>query len=227
MERKAFLKLGVSALGMATILPMLTSCAKDTTTSANTGTEGACTVSPSETAGPFPTKDPKAFIITDIRSDRKGVDMTVNITIQNTKASCAALAGAMVDIWHCDAAGAYSEYGSVSALHFLRGRQTTNAKGMVSFLTKFPGWYNGRATHIHVHIFSASGASLLVTQIAFPEASDSAVVTVNKTAPYKVVSSGYTYNKSDGIFSDGTANQMSVITGSVAAGYILTQTIKV
>jgi protocatechuate 3,4-dioxygenase beta subunit len=235
MQRKEFLKLGFSALGAATILPRISSCIKDTSnTGGNTGIDGACTAAPTETEGPFPTHTPAAYAITDIRSDRKGVDLTANITIQNVNASCAALAGAIVDIWHCDAEGNYSEYGgggmqntNYTSVHFLRGRQTSNAKGVVTFLTKFPGWYNGRATHIHVHVYNAAGKSLLITQIAFPEATDSAVVAVNATSPYKAVSNAYTYNKNDNVFSDGTANEMSTIAGSIAAGYTLTHTVKV
>ena len=35
---------------------------------------------------------------------------------------------------------------------FLRGIQTTNANGEVVFTTIYPGWYQGRATHIHVEV---------------------------------------------------------------------------
>jgi protocatechuate 3,4-dioxygenase beta subunit len=234
MNRKDFLKKGLSALGFAVVAPMIVACNKDTTTTTTTGGTGTCAVTNTETAGPFPTKAPSDFVKADIRSDRAGVDLTVNITIQNINNSCAALAGAIVDIWHCDAAGNYSEYGgsgiqatNYTTVHFLRGRQTTSAAGLVKFLTKFPGWYNGRATHIHVHVYNASGKSLLITQIAFPEATDSAVVAVNKTTGYKVVDSAYTYNAKDNVFSDGVTNEMSTLTGSVSAGYVLAHTIKV
>lgn len=113
--------------------------------------------------------------------------------------------------------------------HFLRGRQTTDANGLVNFTSIFPGWYSGRATHIHVHVYKADGTSLLVTQIAFPEGSNSAVVLVNASTAkgYTKGMSGYTYNSNDNVFSDGTANEMSAITGSVSAGFALTHTIKV
>jgi protocatechuate 3,4-dioxygenase beta subunit len=174
--------------------------------------------------------------MTNIVSDRTGVGFTINVTIKNTNANCAALAGAIVDIWHCDKDGYYSEYGGTgmqsvdfTGVHFLRGRQTSNANGMVGFKSIFPGWYSGRATHIHVHVYSASGTSLLVTQIAFPEGSGSAVVLVNASMAngYSKGMSGYTYNASDNVFSDGVANELSTITGSVSDGFVLEHTINV
>lgn len=110
-----------------------------------------------------------------------------------------------------------------TAYHFLRGRQVTDAAGQVTFTSIFPGWYTSRATHIHVHIYSASGASLLITQIAFPEGAGSAVETVNNATAYGYTKgmSGYTYNASDNVFSDGTSTEMSVITGDLSSGYEL------
>ena len=96
----------------------------------------------------------------------------------------------------------------------------------MSFVSVFPGWYSGRATHIHVHVYTAAGTSLLVTQIAFPEGSGSAVELVNACSGYRGMS-GYTYNASDNVFTDGTANEMSTVSGSVSAGFKLAHTIKV
>lgn len=249
MERKDFLRgLGLVGLGSLAI-PILSSCGDDdsstdssttdTTQATDTGSStgsSTCSVTPSETAGPFPTKSPSSLVKSDITSDRTGVPLTINITIQNKNASCAALAGAIVDIWHCDKDGYYSEYGGTgmqsadfTAVHFLRGRQTTNTNGLVSFTSIFPGWYSGRATHIHVHIYNSAGTSLLVTQIAFPEGSGSAVVLVNAstTNGYTKGMSGYTYNSNDNVFSDGVSSELSTVTGSVAAGFVLTHTINV
>ncbi len=116
-----------------------------------------------------------------------------------------------------------------TSVHFLRGRQTTNANGLVSFTSIFPGWYSGRATHIHVHIYNSAGTSLLVTQIAFPEGSGSAVVLVNASSAngYTKGMSGYTYNANDNVFSDGFSSELATVTGSVAAGFVLTHTINV
>lgn len=243
MERKEFLKRGFSALGFATIVPMI-SCSNDTvdpetttdTTGATTGnttgsTTGTCTSTVSETAGPFPTKSPASYVLNDITSDRKGNKLTVKITIQNKTNSCAALAGALVDIWHCDAAGAYSEYGGTGMqstdytnVHFLRGRQTTDANGLVTFTSIYPGWYSGRAPHIHVHIYNASGKSLLVTQIAFPEDVSKVVYAQGVYASHGQAD---TTNARDNVFGDGVTTEMSTVTGSASAGFELTHTIVV
>lgn len=245
-SRKHFLK--HMFIGAASVPAILQACKKDTSGSGSSGSgsgsgtgsgTGSCTLSPTETAGPFPTITPSSLVRTDIRDDRTGVAFTIHITVQNKNSSCSALSGVIVDIWHCDKDGYYSEYGGTSmqtvnytGVHFLRGRQVTDASGKVSFTSVFPGWYSGRATHIHVHIYTAAGVSLLITQIAFPEGGSSAVATVNgsggTTYGYTKGMTGYTYNASDNIFSDDTAGaEIAAVTGSLSGGYTLNHSIAV
>jgi len=237
MERKEFLKKGISALGLAVIVPMI-SCSNDTidpeTAADGTATgnmPGACTVTATETEGPFPTDSPSDYVLTDITSDRQGTKLAIDITIRNKNSSCAALAGALVDIWHCDAAGNYSEYGgngmqstSYTDVHFLRGRQISDAGGLVKFTSIYPGWYSGRAPHIHVHVYNASGKSLLITQIAFPE--DVSKV-VYAQGVYATHGQADTTNARDNVFRDGTSTEMPIVTGNASEGYELTHTIVV
>jgi protocatechuate 3,4-dioxygenase beta subunit len=233
MERKEFLKKGLAALGIAAVAPMVTSCKKDTVdTTTTTTTTGSCTVAPTETEGPFPTKSPSTLQMVDIKSDRTGVPFTIKITIQNKNNSCAALSGAIVDIWHCDKDGYYSEYGgsgmqsvNMQAFHFLRGRQVTDANGLVGFTSIFPGWYSGRAPHIHVHVYDSAGKSLVVTQIAFPTAVCDTVYTTATTLYTKGKQD--TANTADNVFSDSLATELATVTGSVSAGYVLTHTVVV
>lgn len=49
-----------------------------------------------------------------------------------------------MEIWQCDATGNYSQYGTQTAQTYLRGIQTTDANGQVTFTTVYPGWYQGR-----------------------------------------------------------------------------------
>lgn len=242
MERKDFFKsMGLAGLAFAG-LKVLGACTTDDGTitadasGTNNGTTG-CTVSPGETAGPFPTISPATLVASDIRPDRTGIPLTVTISLKNTNNSCNALPDAIVDIWHCDKDGNYSEYGGTGMqstnytnVHFLRGRQVANANGEAAFTSIFPGWYNGRATHIHVHVYNASGKSLLITQIAFPEGSNSAVVQVNTSSAngYTKGMSGYTYNTNDNVFSDDDeGTEIATITGSVSNGFALTHIINV
>lgn len=218
-------------------LPTLNACSNDDDNSAvqgiNPGDMGGETcdsaTTPSETEGPFPTHNPSTLVTSDIRSDRTGINLQTNITIINTAG--AAVANAIVDIWHCDKDGNYSEYGgsgmqstNYTNVHFLRGRQTTDASGKVSFLTIFPGWYSGRATHIHVHVYNASGTSLLVTQIAFPEGTGTAVANVNG---YSKGMNGYTYNAQDNVFSNSYQCETCTTSGNNIDGYSSESTITV
>jgi protocatechuate 3,4-dioxygenase beta subunit len=246
MERKHFLKSGLAALGLAVIAPLAVSCGKDTDTTTSTDTDttttttggttsGSCTATSSETAGPYPTITPSSYVRSDITDGQAGVPLTVKITIANTNNSCAALSGALVDIWHCTAVGYYSEYVDTpgggyatidyTASHFLRGRQTTDSNGLVTFTTIFPGWYSPRAPHIHVHVYNASGTSLLVTQIAFPTDVCNTVYTT--ATDYKAHGTQDTANTADMVFSDSLATELSTVTGSVSAGYTLTHTVYV
>lgn len=236
MERKEFLKRGFSVLGFAAIAPLI-SCSDssidpENSTGTTTGTTaGTCTSTASETAGPFPTKTPGGLVTNNITLDRTGNALIVKIIIQNKSNSCAALPDALVDIWHCDAGGNYSEYGGTGMqstnyqnVHFLRGRQTTDANGLVTFTSIYPGWYSGRAPHIHVHVYNASGKSLLVTQIAFPEDISKVVYAQGVYASHGQAD---TTNARDNVFGDGVSTEMSTVTGSVSAGFELNHTIVV
>jgi protocatechuate 3,4-dioxygenase beta subunit len=219
MRRKEFLLKSIAAMGGAMAIPFLPACKKE-----GAGT-GACVTSPAETAGPFPTKSPNSFVVMDIKGDRTGVAMTMKLTIQNVNDGCNALAGALVDVWHCDKDGNYSEYGSQTSAHYLRGRQTTDSSGVVTYKTIFPGWYPGRAPHIHVEIFNASGKSLLITQIAFP--TDVCDTVYGTATNFYVKGKQDTSNTRDNIFSDSLSNELGILTGSVSSGYKLEHTIKV
>lgn len=159
--------------------------------------------------------------------------MAMNITIKNANAGCAVLAGAIVDVWHCDKDGYYSEYGgtgmqsvNLTTVDFLRGRQTTDANGLVGFKSIFPGWYSGRAPHIHVHVYNAAGKSLLVTQIAFTYAASNTVYTTGQSYGYTRGAQD-TLNERDNVFSDGVTSELATLSGSLSGGYTLTHTIVV
>lgn len=221
MDRITFLKRSVKGLGAIVALPTVVgACAKDED---DATPSGGCTLSPAETAGPFPIKTPADLVRENIISDRAGVPLLITITVQKQSNSCAPLAGVLVDLWHCDADGNYSEYGSFTSNDFLRGRQTTNASGQASFISIFPGWYPGRAPHIHLEILDASETSLRVSQIAFPA---DVCNTVYATTHYNGTAD--TSNAGDNIFSDSlSGNLADSITGNTTDGYTLLKTIVV
>jgi protocatechuate 3,4-dioxygenase beta subunit len=188
MKRKQFLKKGILGLTSMIAIPITAISCKNN--DAPSPSNGGCSVTPTEAKGPFPIKTPSQLVIENITSDRTGVALLMNLTIQNRNNNCAALAGVLVDVWHCDREGNYSEYGTHATVNFLRGRQTSNADGNVSFITIYPGWYPGRAPHIHIEVLRSTGASLLVTQIAFPEDISSQVYTSALYAPRTIAPGG-------------------------------------
>lgn len=227
MQRKDFLKKGV--WGLATVITG-TVIAGDNKNE-NTVTGDDCDVSPRETKGPFPTKTPAQMMQSNIKSDRDGIALLINFTILDKADKCKPLTGAFVDIWHCNKDGNYSEYGNhpmqrtdFTSMHFLRGRQTTDAHGHVSFLSIYPGWYRGRAPHVHIEIFDQAGESLLVTQVAFPEDISKKVYS---SQMYAARGEADTPNNRDSVFSDSLAEQMATITGNVKDGFTLSSTIVV
>lgn len=232
MDRKKFLKDGFWGLGVIIALPTIAaSCSKDDDKS-DTGDNNLdnCMVSPAEMAGPFPIRTPAQLAQANIIGNRTGIPLLMKITIQDQSNDCSPLEGVYVDVWQCDKDGNYSQYGgnqlqstNYTNQNFLRGRQTSNSDGQVSFISIFPGWYPGRAPHIHVEVLTAGGVSLLVTQIAFPVSVYSAVY----------AASGYNglpdrSNTQDSIFSDSLDRNMAdSITGNNIDGYTLLKTITV
>lgn len=236
-RRRALRALGVAlaggsvsaALGCgsdAPASPSPTISTQETTTGSS-----ACVESASETRGPYPdvtgmVNNP-AFYRQDIREGKTGTALTLVLTIVNTRNACAPLSGAAVEIWQCDAAGNYSEYAQPgyngTGQTFLRGLQTTNASGQATFLTVYPGWYQGRATHIHVDV-NVSGRIVKSTQIAFPEETSRQVYA---SGVYASKGQNPTSNTSDMVFSDGTSTELAALNGSPSSGYTATLTVGV
>lgn len=221
MERKKFLKNALLGLSTIAALPtVISSCNSDDAYDAN-----ACNPSPEETAGPFPIKTPAQLVRENIIGNKSGVPLMITLNIQNTNNNCSPIEGALVDIWHCDANGNYSEYdgqleGDFTNESFLRGRQSTDANGNASFISIFPGWYPGRTPHIHVEVKNNTGQSLLITQISWDENISN---TVYSTQGYK--GNADTNNSNDGIVSN--ANLADGLTGNTTDGYTLIKNIKV
>ena len=164
----------------------------------------------------------QAFFRRDISEGRPGLALTLVLTIVDTNQSCQPLSNAAIEIWQCDASGNYSEYSQPgyngTGQTFLRGLQVTDANGQATFTTIYPGWYAGRATHIHVDVF-VNSVNKKTTQIAFPEATSAAVYA---SGVYASKGRNPTSNTSDMVFSDGTSQELATLAGSVASGYTAT-----
>src|SRR5215472_17154342 len=121
----------------------------------------ACVARPQQTAGPFFVEE--ALDRSDIRSDpatgavSAGVPLRLAFRVSRLSGgACAPLPGATIHVWHCDAVGRYSDIGgwggSTAGQKFLRGYQKTDPAGAAAFTTIYPGWYEGRAVHVHFKI---------------------------------------------------------------------------
>jgi len=154
-----------------------------------------------------------AFYRQDITEGKPGTPLTLALTVVNVASGCTPVADATIDVWHCDHTGGYSEY--TTAGTYLRGLQETGANGRATFATIYPGWYPGRSTHVHLDVF-VNGSLVKTTQMAFPEEVTAAVYA---QGAYASRGQTPTTNSRDNVFSDGVANELATMTGSVSSGY--------
>lgn len=125
----------------------------------------SCVLIPAKTQGPYFVDERlnRSDICIDPSdgSVRAGVPVNLTIVVVRADSSCAPVQGAVVDIWHADATGKYSDIAGegTAGRKYLRGLQATDANGAANFTTIFPGWYSGRAVHIHVKVRVFGGSS--------------------------------------------------------------------
>lgn len=237
MKRKAFLK-RLGLLGAAIAGPAIgLSKAKEIMDEPSNQEllESSCTTAPDETAGPYPA--PSSVSTTSlVRSNitegsQTGIPLSLTFTIVNSQNNCLPVSGLRVDIWHCNKRGYYSAYdgqpgidGTVNnaGTTWLRGIQYTDSNGQVSFTTIYPGWYTPRATHIHVQVFDANNTLLCTTQLAFPDANNTAV-----NAYYATSGTNSFTNSNDMVFSDSYSDELMTVSGSTANGYTATKQIAI
>ena len=198
----------------AAALPLATSTlAASALVTSTLATEAiACVVRPAMTEGPYFVDE--MLNRSDIRIDTaddsvsEGRLLLLNFRVQQIDGSgCVPLAGVQVDVWHCDAEGVYSdvsERGFDTTGHtFLRGYQVTDANGLATFATIYPGWYSGRTVHIHYKIRTDPAASEgyeFTSQLFFDDALSDQVFA---NAPYNAKGQRNTLNSNDGIFQGG------------------------
>ena len=223
-----------------------TSTSSGSSSSGSSGTS-TCSVIPEETAGPYPGDGSNSnssgvvnvltlsgIVRSDIRTSiagasgtAAGVPLTVTLTLVNTNSSCASLEGYAIYLWHCSREGLYSLYSSgVTNQNYLRGVQSTDSNGQVTFTTIFPACYSGRWPHIHFEVYPSLAKATVATnkiktsQIAMPEAECD---TVFATTGYSASVSNFSQISlsTDNVFSDGATLETPTISGSVSAGYAI------
>jgi len=165
-----------------------------------------CVLTPEMTEGPYYLDD--QVIRRDVTEGKTGLPLRLELTVADAT-TCAPVPGLMVEIWHADAEGSYSGFGSGgSTSTFLRGGQNADTNGTVVFQTIYPGWYRGRTVHIHVKVHD--GDTEHTSQLFFDQALTDEVFT---KAPYQGHSGGTT-NSQDSIYGGGGAQTTLKMTPS-------------
>jgi protocatechuate 3,4-dioxygenase beta subunit len=247
VDRRRLFGMAANAAATVIVSQSLLGCASDAVTGAtNTDTTGtttpttpssSCVLTAALTEGPYFVDE--KLNRSDIRSDpttgavSTGVplSLTFNVTRFASNA-CTPLTGAYLDVWHCDSSGTYSDVSgngngaSGSGKKFLRGYQITDANGVAAFTTVYPGWYQGRAVHVHFKLRLFAGTTKtyeFTSQFFFDETLTS---TVHALSPYSSKGKRDTVNTTDGIYSGLSAAEKAALTlqasvsGSGYAGII-------
>lgn len=209
-----------------TTIPNPTATLAEAAAASTTVPAPSCVVRPALMEGPYFVDE--LLNRSDIRSDpsdgsvREGAPLYLTFNVsQITADGCVALPGAFVDIWHCDADGVYSDVVDRSfntvGQKFLRGYQETDANGQAQFLTIYPGWYNGRAVHIHFKIrtFLNNGGAEFTSQLFFDEEFTDLVY---QQEPYASTGQRTVLNEQEGIFQQ-SGGQLTLTVSETSDGY--------
>jgi protocatechuate 3,4-dioxygenase beta subunit len=181
----------------------------------------SCILTPEQTEGPYYIAGEK--LRRNITEGRPGAAMLLRTFVVDAS-TCRPIRNAAVDIWHADAGGVYSGFGTgASNRTFMRGVQRTNAKGLASFRTVYPGWYQGRTVHIHVKVH-VGGTVLHTGQLYFP---DSVTDAVYRHTPYSARGSRDVRNATDSIYRNGGSRSTLSVKKNGAGLYIATITMGV
>jgi protocatechuate 3,4-dioxygenase beta subunit len=172
-----------------------------------------CVLTPELTEGPYYIAGEK--LRRNITDGRPGTPLQLHLSVVDAS-TCKPIKGAAVDIWHADAGGVYSGFGAGAASrNFMRGIQRTDTNGLALFTTVYPGWYMGRAVHIHVKVH-VGGSVVHTGQLFF----NGAVTDVAyKRAPYSARPNRDTRNASDSIFVTGGKRSLLALKRN-EAGYV-------
>jgi protocatechuate 3,4-dioxygenase beta subunit len=173
-------------------------------TAADFDGQGTCVLAPEKTAGPFPLDE--QLDRSDITEGIAGHPLRLGLRVVD--ADCTPISQATVEIWHTDSTGDYSAYvdggggkDDGPGTTFCRGTQAVNADGIAEFLTVYPGWYNGRAVHIHLRVHVDDHIAL-TSQLFFD---DDYTAAVYADAPYAEFGLPNVLTGADGIAGNAAA----------------------
>ncbi|MFE7166089.1 intradiol ring-cleavage dioxygenase [Streptomyces sp. NPDC057616] len=210
-----------------------TAAAADAAQTRPAAAAAVCTLTKEMTEGPYYLDG--ALVRSDVTEGKAGVPLQLALTVVDDD-TCAAIADALVEIWHCDALGEYSGYVGNNGHSepddgtFLRGGVLTDSAGVASLTTVYPGWYRGRCVHIHVKVHtgvtltsdgSFEGGQELHTGQLFCD--ETITAQVAKVSPYSTNTVTRTTLAQDGIYDDAGASSglltLTPVGSTPSAGY--------
>jgi protocatechuate 3,4-dioxygenase beta subunit len=190
-----------------------------------TSTNKTCTLTPSliEVEGTPQQIEGPYFVDSmpnrsDLRSDtsdgtiQEGIPLYLNLNVYDVDddGSCVPYSGAKVDIWAANSQGLYSGVAEdgTEGKDFLRGNQIADENGTVQFTTVYPGWYEGRAIHIHVKVRSVEGQQNSFEWTSQFYLNNSINELVHKQSPYSDHGPVAMLNEEDGIYTGPSTDGM-------------------
>jgi protocatechuate 3,4-dioxygenase beta subunit len=155
----------------------------------------SCTLTPEVTQGPYYLDLHK--VRRNVTEGKHGLRLDLRIKVVDAD-TCKPHANAAVEIWHADATGVYSGFSQegTSGRTYLRGTQLTDDKGVAQFHSIYPGWYQGRAMHIHMKVH-VGGQTVHTGQLFFNDSVSDRVV---RLSPYSSHRGTRLRNKADQIY---------------------------
>ncbi|HUR84511.1 MAG TPA: intradiol ring-cleavage dioxygenase [Solirubrobacteraceae bacterium] len=212
-RRGALARIGAGGLGLASLGGglggLVLASSGDATEQAYAA---SCALTPELTEGPYYLD--LRTIRQNITEGRPGLRLDLRVRVVDA-ATCKPIDNVAVDIWHADAAGRYSGIASegTSGKTYLRGIQLTDSSGLARIRTIYPGWYQGRATHIHVtaHVGGKAGTTYSggtrahTGQFFFRDATTDKVA---KLSPYAKRTVARVRNSADNIYRQGGSGQV-------------------
>jgi protocatechuate 3,4-dioxygenase beta subunit len=176
----------------------------------------SCVLTPEQTEGPYYIAN--EALRRNITEGRPGTPLLLRAIVVNAS-TCKPIKSAAVDVWHADAGGVYSGFGSgATSRTFMRGVQRTDAKGLALFRTVYPGWYQGRTVHIHVKVH-LGGNVVHTGQLYFPDTLTDAVY---RNRPYSARGNRDVRNAADSIFRNGGSKSLLGVKKNSAGVYVAT-----
>ena len=233
-RRGALARLGAGGLGLASLGGLGGVLLGGDGDGAGEAYAASCTLTPELTEGPYYLDLRR--IRQNITEGRPGLRLDLRVRVIDAS-TCRPIQNVAVDVWHCDAAGKYSGIGSegTSGKTYLRGIQLTNSSGLARIRTIYPGWYQGRATHIHVtaHVGGRAGSTYSggtrahTGQFFFRDATTDKVARIS---PYSRRTVARVRNSADNIYRQGGSGQVLSLKqrgSSIRSGYTGTITVAI